>query len=124
MSLGRPFMLRQAQHERGLDTGRSYNPFAPGSSLGQALSLSKGNKRQRKDRKQPFNHFGFFQEHENMKIKASKPRNPLVPALCQRNGGGVHQKSGKALRQAARQALLRSLKRGEGSFVQHCLVQC
>ena len=30
----RPFMLRQAQHERGLRTGRSSKPFA--------LSLSKG----------------------------------------------------------------------------------
>jgi len=56
-----------------------------------------------------------------MKIKAAKPRNPMVPALCQRSGGGAHQKTGKALRQAARQLLARNLKRGEGDFVQHSL---
>ena len=53
-----------------------------------------------------------------MKPERPKPRNPLVPALCQRTGGGVHQKSGKAQRQAARQALQRQLKRGEGDFAQ------
>lgn len=59
-----------------------------------------------------------------MKLKAPKPRNPLVPALHQRSGGGVHQKSGKALRQAARQTLQRALKRGDGDFVERILVVC
>lgn len=59
-----------------------------------------------------------FQENDSMKCKIPKPRNPLVPALCQRTGGGAHQKSGKAQRQAARQALQRTLKRGDGDFAQ------
>jgi len=53
-----------------------------------------------------------------MKLKASKPRNPIIVAMRQRNGAGVHQKSGKAQRQAERQRLQRALKRGEGDFVQ------
>ena len=60
----------------------------------------------------------YDQEIKTMKLKVPKPRNPLVPALCQRTGGGAHQKSGKAQRQAARQALRRGLKRGEGDFAQ------
>jgi hypothetical protein len=63
----------------------------------------------------------YSQEMQDMKIKVPKPRNPLVPALCQRSGGGAHQKSGKALRQAARRALQRGLKRGEGDFAQPSL---
>lgn len=50
-----------------------------------------------------------------------KPRNPLVPAVARRSGAGAHGKSGKAQRQAARNALRRSLRRGvdEAGFVQH-----
>lgn len=50
-------------------------------------------------------------------MKTFKPRNPMIPALHQRSGAGAHQKSNKALRQAARQQFKRSLKREEG-FVQ------
>ncbi len=51
-----------------------------------------------------------------MKLKASRPRNPLVQLMRQRSGGGVHEKSGKALRQAAKREL-RRLK-DEGGFAQ------
>jgi hypothetical protein len=51
-----------------------------------------------------------------MKLKASRPRNPLVQLMRQRSGGGVHEKSGKALRQAAKREL-RRLK-DEGGFSQ------
>lgn len=50
-----------------------------------------------------------------------KPRNPLVPALARRNGSGAHQKSSKALRQAAKRQLQRRL-RDEAGFVQHITV--
>lgn len=59
-----------------------------------------------------------------MKPRIFKPRNPLVPALCQRNGAGAHEKSGKAKRQAARQALQRAIKRGDGDFVQRIGAVC
>jgi len=59
-----------------------------------------------------------------MKTKAAKPRNPMIPALCLRSGGGVHQKSTKAMRQHARQWLVRCLKKGEGDFVEHVAVAC
>lgn len=52
-----------------------------------------------------------------MKLKASRPRNPLVRLMSQRSGGGVHQKSNKALRQAGKREL-RRLK-NEGGFAQH-----
>jgi len=52
-----------------------------------------------------------------MKLKASRPRNPLVQLMRSRNGDGVHQKSGKALRQAAKRQL-RRLK-DEAGFAQH-----
>lgn len=51
-----------------------------------------------------------------MKLKASRPRNPLVQLMRQRSGGGVHQKSNKALRQAGKREL-RRLK-DEGGFAQ------
>jgi len=51
-----------------------------------------------------------------MKLKASRPRNPLVQLMRSRNGDGVHQKSGKALRQAAKRQL-RRLK-DEAGFAQ------
>ena len=51
-----------------------------------------------------------------MKLKASRPRNPLVQLMRQRSGAGVHEKSGKALRQAAKREL-RRLK-DEGGFSQ------
>lgn len=52
-----------------------------------------------------------------MKAKASKPRNPLVLLMRQRGGGGIHQKSGKAMRQEAKRQL-RRLK-DEAGFAQH-----
>ncbi|MDP5239334.1 hypothetical protein Q9Q94_07320 [Uliginosibacterium sp. 31-16] len=51
-----------------------------------------------------------------MKLKTSRPRNPLVQLMRSRNGEGVHQKSGKALRQAAKRQL-RRLK-DEAGFAQ------
>ncbi|WP_170942970.1 hypothetical protein [Candidatus Dactylopiibacterium carminicum] len=48
----------------------------------------------------------------------NKPRNPMVPALQQRNGAGPHQKSNKARRLAARRQLQRKLG-DEGGFAQH-----
>lgn len=53
-----------------------------------------------------------------MKLKASRPRNPLVQLMRQRagSGAGPHQKSNKALRQAAKRQL-RRLK-DEAGFAQ------
>jgi len=51
-----------------------------------------------------------------MKLKVSRPRNPLVQLMRQRNGAGAHQKSNKAQRQAATRQL-RRLK-DEAGFAQ------
>jgi hypothetical protein len=51
-----------------------------------------------------------------MKQKASRPRNPLVQLMRQRSGGGIHQLSNKAQRQAAKRQL-RRLK-DEAGFAQ------
>jgi len=54
----------------------------------------------------------------------NKPRNPVVPAMARRSGAGAHGKSTKAARQAARNELRRSLRRGrdEAGFVQRIAV--
>lgn len=51
-----------------------------------------------------------------MKLKAARPRNPLVQLMRQRSGEGMHQKTSKALRQAAKRQL-RRLK-DEAGFAQ------
>ncbi len=54
----------------------------------------------------------------------NKPRNPVVPAMARRSGAGAHGKSGKARRQAERNALRQMLRRGrdEAGFVQRTAV--
>lgn len=54
----------------------------------------------------------------------NKPRNPVVPAMARRSGAGAHGKSGKANRQADKQALRQLLRRGrdEAGFVQRIVV--
>jgi hypothetical protein len=54
-----------------------------------------------------------------MKLKAARPRNPLVQIMRQRSGGGIHQKSNQALRQAAKRQL-RRLK-DEAGFAQRTM---
>lgn len=51
-----------------------------------------------------------------MKLKVARPRNPLVQLMRQRSGEGMHQKTSKALRQAAKRQL-RRLK-DEAGFAQ------
>lgn len=55
-----------------------------------------------------------------MKLKAARPRNPLIVLMRQRNGAGVHQKPHKAQRQAARQQLHKQLTSGT-DFAQRLL---
>jgi hypothetical protein len=57
-----------------------------------------------------------------MKQRPSRPRNPLVQLMRQRSGGGIHQKSGKALRQAAKRQLQRN--KDEAGFAQRTFVVC
>lgn len=49
--------------------------------------------------------------------KPPKQRNPLVALVCQRNGAGFHQKSGKARRQAGKREMRRIKE--EAGFAQH-----
>ncbi|MEO6319866.1 MAG: hypothetical protein ABIR56_04325 [Polaromonas sp.] len=46
-----------------------------------------------------------------LKMKAPKPRNPLVAAAIQRKAG-AHRKSASALRHAEKQALKKQLREG------------
>ncbi|MDQ7988714.1 MAG: hypothetical protein REI09_03680 [Candidatus Dactylopiibacterium sp.] len=54
-----------------------------------------------------------------------RPRNPIVPALARRSGGGAHGKSNGARRQAEARALRRALRqhREDAGFAQPITVR-
>lgn len=53
--------------------------------------------------------------------KPPKQRNPLVALMCQRNGAGIHQKSGKSRRQAAKREMRRLKEEAGFAQVMHCV---